>query len=114
MGLTETASRIIARYGQPALIECEGGEPVNPWDDPSTTITFYDCTVSVGKYDQAYTDGTLIQESDRRVFLSLEGLEIEPTLSDRLAIGDDTFSIAAIHPLAPDGEVRFYEIQARL
>ena len=113
MGMTDTASRIIDRFGQIGVIEREGEGQTNPWDPPAEP-SFHLCTVAVGRYDADYLNGTLIEENDRRVFLSVDGLEIEPKLSDRLAIGDDSFSIVSIHPLAPDGDARFYELQARL
>jgi hypothetical protein len=113
MGMTRTASRIIAKYGQQAIIERAGSAPVNPWDPPAGAPMFYMVTAAVGKYELEYMGGTLIQANDRRVFLSVEGLDIVPMLSDKLVIGDETLSLIAIHPLAPDGEVRFYEVQAR-
>lgn len=112
MGMTETASRIIARYGQSAMIERQGNPPMTPWDPPATPV-FYMCTVAVAKYDLTYANGTLINENDRRVFLSVDGLEIEPVSSDRLLIDGTSYALVSIHPLAPDGAVRFYELQAR-
>jgi hypothetical protein len=58
-------------------------------------------------------DGTLIERDDRRVFLSVEGLTIQPETSDRLVLDGVTYLLVSIHPLAPDGVVRFYELQAR-
>jgi hypothetical protein len=113
MGMTRTASRIIAKYGQTAMIERPGAAPSTPWDPPAGSPTFYAVTVAVGKYELDSLSGTLIQSDDRRVFLSVEGLTIVPTLSDKLVIGDDTFTLISIHPLAPDGTARFYELQAR-
>jgi hypothetical protein len=112
MGMTDTASRLIAKFGQQATIEREGNPPVNPWDPPGTTVS-HPCTVAVVRYQFDYMDGTLIERDDRRVFLSVERLTIEPETSDRLVIDGVTYSLVSIHPLAPDGVVRFYELQAR-
>lgn len=113
MGMIETASRIIAKFGQVGTFERKGevtGPPFDPTFGPST---FHDATVAVVTYDQSYRDGTLIQANDLRVLVSVKGLDIVPSVSDRLSVGTAEFSIANVMPLAPDGVVRFYGLQVR-
>ena len=114
MGMTETASRIIKRFGQPGTFnrrgEQTGGEAWNPTYGPDTQ---HPATVAVVAYEQERRDGSLIQANDLRVLVSVEGLDIVPTLADRLVVGTREFSLANVTPLAPDGVVRFYDLQVR-
>jgi hypothetical protein len=111
--MIKTASRIIAKFGQAGTFERLGAEPQNPWDPPESEPTSYPATVAVVAYDQSYRDGTLIQANDLRVLVSVEGLDIVPSVSDRLSVGAAEFSIANVTPLAPDGVARFYDLQVR-
>jgi hypothetical protein len=113
MGMIETASRIIKRFGQTGTFERAGAPGGDPWNPTPGTPTFHTATVAVVDYEQEHRDGTLIQANDLRVLVSVEGLDIEPSLSDRLAIGDAEYSIANVTPLAPDGTPRMYELQVR-
>ncbi len=113
MGMTETASRIIKRFGQPGTFERPGPPGGDPWAPTPGVPTYHDATVAVVTYEQEHRDGTLIQANDLRVLVSVEGLDIVPKLSDRLAIGGIEYSLANVTPLAPDGVVRFYDLQVR-
>src|SRR6056297_1149548 len=113
MGMTETASRIIARFGQAGTFERPGDGPQNPWEPPEGVPTLHPATVAVVAYEQEHRDGTLIQANDLRVLVSVEGLDIVPSVSDRLIVGADDFFIAKVEPLGPDGVARFYDLQVR-
>jgi len=111
MGMTETASRIIARFGQAGAFE-RTSEQLNPWDPPGTTTT-HPATVAVVTYDQDHRDGTLIRADDLRVLVSVAGLDIEPAVSDKLIVGGETYNIVHVAPLGPDGVPRFHDLQVR-
>ena len=113
MGMIETASRIIARFGQAGTFERPGDGPQNPWDPPEGDPTLHPATVAVVTYDQSYRDGTLIQANDLRVLVSVEGLDIVPSVSDRLTVGAADFVIVNVAPHGPDGVPRFYDLQVR-
>lgn len=113
MGMTNTASRIIAKYGQTAILQRPAPLPVHPWDPPAGNPTSYMVTAAVAKYRIDHVDGSLIEANDRRIFMSVDGLTVVPALSDKLVIGGISYTLVGIHPLAPDGVVRFYELQAR-
>lgn len=114
MGMIETASRIIKRFGQAGTFVRPGAGPQNPWDPPGDgEPTMHPATVAVVSYDQDYRDGTLIQANDLRALVSVSGLDIVPTLADRLTVGAADYVIVNITPLAPDGVTRFYDMQVR-
>lgn len=113
MGMIEMASRIIARFGQTGTFERPGEPGGTPWAPEPGEPTYHTATVAVVDYEQEHRDGTLIQANDLRVLVSVEGLDIVPTLADRLTIGGAEYSIANVTPLAPDGTARMYELQVR-
>jgi len=112
MGMKETASRIIARFGQVAEIE-RAGEPLGaPWA-PIFNPTLHPVFVVVGEYDQEVRDGTLIQMNDLKVTVSTEGLSIEPDTADTLRMGGTDYTIVRVSPVAPDCVPKVYELQVR-
>ena len=113
MGMIETASRIIARFGQAGTFERPGADGGTPWAPEPGEPTLHPATVAVVAYEQDHRDGTLIQANDLRVLVSVEGLDIVPSVSDRLLVGADDFFIAKVEPLGPDGVARFYDLQVR-
>ncbi|QFT62076.1 hypothetical protein [Roseivivax sp. THAF30] len=113
MGLTKTASRLIARYGQ-------AGTFVRPGEADDTTYpptpgepTEHPCTVAVVDYESEDRDGSNIQTNDLRALVSVEGLAITPNNGDSLIVAGKTFAVVRVMPLAPDGVVRFYDVQVR-
>lgn len=113
MGMTETASRIIKRFGQTGTFERASTPTGDAWNPTPGTPTTYTATVAVVDYEQQHRDGELIRADDLRVLVSVEGLDTVPTLADRLTIGGDAYCIAKVTPLAPDGTPRFYDLQVR-
>lgn len=114
MGMTETASRIIARFGQTGTFlrrgEQTGGEPWNPTFGPDTE---HPATVAVVDYEQGQRSDSAIQADDLRALVSVEGLDITPTVAERLRVGTREFAVVRVTPLAPDGVTRFYDVQVR-
>lgn len=110
--MIETASRIIARFGQAGQFERIENPPVNPGDPPGTTV-YHDATVAVVSYETDHRDGTLILANDLRVLVSVEGLSITPSVSDRIHVGSVRFNIIRVLSVAPDGVARFHDLQVR-
>ena len=117
MGMTETASRIIARFGQAGTFERPGeGGPTSPDQVgivPEPEPEIHPATVAVVTYDESLRGGTLIQANDLRALVSVEGLDIVPSVSDRLTVGAAEYVIVNVSPLGPDGVPRFYDLQVR-
>jgi len=115
MGLDKprTASRLIAKHGQAATLlrAGPGGEDAFGAPIPGVDVE-HPCTIMSATYAielNLITSG-FIAIDDRRVFVSVEGLTIEPKTTDRIRIGGEDYNIGRVTPLAPDGEVIFYEL----
>lgn len=106
-----TAQRLITKFGQSGTIRrvTNGGTPY----DPTQVETDFACTLVVIDYENSMIDGTRIQAGDKRVFVSTEGLTIEPTTADKVLVSSTEHSIINVMPLNPGGTVVFHELQTR-
>lgn len=106
-----TAERLIAKFGQKGSLR----RIVNsgPDYDPVRTSEDFACLFVDLDHSQANVAETLIQQGNRMVYLSTEGLSITPTLSDKLLIGDAEHAIVDIQPLSPAGRVVLWQLQVR-
>jgi len=107
-----TAERLIARFGQTGTIRRTTS--TGPEWDPTQTVADYACIFAVMDYDKRDVDGTLIRQTDRKVYLSTAVLALTPETSDSLVAGGVPYSIIDVKPLSPAGTVVYYEVQARL
>lgn len=108
-----TAKRLLQRFGQPVQIRRRGpagGSPTNPTPG---TATLYPSVAVVEHYAQKHVDGTLIRLGDKRVIMAMEGLTIEPHVSDEIIIAGELHTIIRVEPFAPGGVPLYCEIQAR-
>ena len=75
------------------------------------TVTDYSCVGFVDVFDQRVVDGTLIQQSDRRVFIAASTLAITPTTTtDTVTIGSTDYVIVSVQQ---DPAAALWELQAR-
>ncbi|PRX37913.1 hypothetical protein SAMN05216257_105118 [Meinhardsimonia xiamenensis] len=116
MGLMETASRLIAKHGQAATLLRPGpgtrdayGQYI-PGPDIEYPVTVLAATYAV---EMQLIAGGFLEVGDQRLFLSAEGLTVTPSTTDRLRIGGQVFRTIRVSPLAPAGEVIFWELQVR-
>ncbi|SCM69696.1 hypothetical protein [Donghicola eburneus] len=116
MGLKQIASRLITKHGQAAEI-LRPGEEVR---DEYGGITYGEPTTHPVKIlSAAYAielqlvAGGLLGVGDQRIFVAADGLTIEPTTSDKLLIDGTEYRTIRVSPLAPAGEVIFWEMQVR-
>lgn len=115
MGMTQTATKLINRFGQAATLvraSDEPDEPQNPWDEPADPVndpTEYPVTVAVTEYSIEDMDGTLIGVSDLRVFMAVA--DVVPTKADTLVIGGTSYEIKRVGILGPDGVTICYDMQ---
>lgn len=105
------AAELIEEFGQPGFLRryAASGSKFDPTMTPNDMPVF----LVALDYKRSEIDGTRILATDRKVYLSTDGLTVEPELSDRMVIGGSECEIVSISPLAPAGVVVFYEIQAR-
>ncbi len=116
MGLTETATRLIARYGQAAeLVRPSQGEPDGLGGFTPGPETTYPCTAMVATFtvNEELIAAGLMDVGDQRVLVSVEGLAIGPKTTDKINIGGNTLGIVSVVPHAPGGTLYFWEVQAR-
>lgn len=116
MGLTQTATRLIAKYGQTAeFIRPSQGEPDGFGGFTPGPETAYPCTATVATFtvNEEFIAAGLMNVGDQRVLVSVDGLTITPETTDKLRIGTTTLGIVRVVPHAPGGTLYFWEVQAR-
>ncbi|MEL7690535.1 hypothetical protein [Citromicrobium bathyomarinum] len=116
MGMTQTASRLIAKHGQAATLLRAGPGGEDPFGAPIPGEDVeYDCTILTATYaiELKLLAGGFLDVDDQRVFVSVDGLAITPETSDRIEIDGTEYAIGRVSPLAPAGDVLFYELQVR-
>lgn len=110
MGMTDTATRLIKRFGQAATLSKPGEPTGDPWNPVIGPPTAYTVAAAVMEYTLEERATTLITEGDLQVFMTAG---VEPSTSDKLVIGDIEYSIFRVGILGPDGVVICYELQVR-
>ncbi|MBN9034168.1 MAG: hypothetical protein BGO05_16700 [Rhizobiales bacterium 63-7] len=106
-----TAIKLIAKFGQAGAIRRTTVS--GPDYDPVTTDEDFPCRLVDLDVEESSIDGTLVLRGDRRVYLSTEGMTIEPLRTDRVLIGGEPHTIVEVKPLQPGGLVVFWELLAR-
>ncbi|MDG4676187.1 hypothetical protein P9A16_34450 [Shinella sp. 838] len=106
-----TASRLIKKFGQRGAIRRTTLS--GPSYDPIESDLDYPCTLVDLAVEERSIDGTLVLRGDRTVYLSTEGLTIEPLRTDKVVIGGDPHTIVVVQPLQPGGPVVFWELNVR-
>lgn len=116
MGLKQIASRLIKQHGQAATLLRPGEGTVDdfggytPGPDTEHPVTMVSATYAIELQVWA---GGLVAVGDQRVLVSVEGFDLTPETTDRLRIGGEIFRTIGVSPLAPAGEVIFWEMQVR-
>lgn len=110
MGMTETATRLIKRFGQTAILQKESGGPAFPADEVPIVIMDHSVTVAVTEYTIEERGNSLISGSDLRVFMTAG---VEPITGDKLIIGGKDYRINHVGTLGPDGSVICYELRVQ-
>lgn len=106
-----TAVKLIAKFGQAGAIRRTTVS--GPVYNPVTTDEDFPCKLVDLDVEESSIDGTLVLRGDRTVYLSTEGLTIEPLRTDRVLIGGEAHTIIDVKPLQPAGLVVFWELVAR-
>lgn len=116
MGMIETASRLIAKHGQAATLLRPGeGTPDGyggtiPGEDVAYPVTVLSATYAI---ELQLVAAAHLDVGDHRLLVAVEGLTIEPATSDKVLIDGTEFETHRVSPLAPAGEVIFWEMQVR-
>jgi len=106
-----TASRLIAKFGMTgAIVRLTKSGPSY---DPTVTEASHACVLVDLDYKDTLIDGSNIKRGDRMVYVAMQGLDIVPSVADKITINTVQHAIISVKPLSPAGLVVFYEIQAR-
>jgi hypothetical protein len=109
-----TAERLLARFGQQAII-LRAGTGTGPAHNPGpATPTQHPCTAVVTDYRASERQGTEIEVNDRKILISTEGLAIAPATKDKITVGGKTFNLVNVKTLNPGGTALIYTAQGRL
>lgn len=108
MGMTETATRLIKRFGQDATLTKTTEEPTDPWGGGGTVTVDHTVTVAVTEYTVEERANSFIADTDLRVFVTAG---VEPVKGDDLTIGSVQYRVERVGILAPDGVVICYELR---
>lgn len=108
-----TAQRLIARFGQTGAIRriTSTGSP----HDPALTATDYSCTLvdDPEGWEASEIAGTLIQATDKKLYVSTAGLTIDPGEADKIVVGGAEYQIVQTKKMAPAGVTVMWIIAAR-
>lgn len=115
-----TADRLIKKFGQTGAIRrtVMGGDP---WD-PEPVETDYPCTFVVTEFSLRERESTLIEMNDKRVLVSVEGLNLpalpdDPksenviTVADKVVVDATAYEIKRVDPLKPGPVVVMFDCQ---
>ena len=111
MGMTSTATKLIKRFGQAAVLRKAGGMSGDPWNPDPVPPTDHAVTVAVTQYTVEDMANTLIGTADLRVFMAVA--DAVPLKSDTLVIGGQSYAIESVSTLGPDGVTICYDLQVR-
>lgn len=85
----------------------------DPWTPgPGGSPTEFAVTVVKTKFQHRHVDGELIRATDDRLLVDATGPE--PTLTDKLEVGTNTYTIMNVWPIAPGGVAVLYIVQGRV
>lgn len=106
------ADELIDEFGQDGvlrrpLMSGPDHDPVEEEPDDHPAV------FAVLDYSSREIDGTRVLATDKKAYLSVGALTIEPTLSDQLVVGGISHAIIRVKPLAPSGTVVLWELQVR-
>lgn len=116
MGLKQTASRLIAKHGQAATLLRPGPGTrdefggYHPGPDTAYPVTLLSAAYAI---ELQLIAAGFLDVGDQRVLVSVEGLPFAPETTDKLLIDDTEFATLRVAPLAPAGDVIFWEMQVR-
>jgi hypothetical protein len=107
------AERLIYKFGRRASIRRERPGS-GPGYDPGPPLTVdYPCQLYIDSYTSNERVGTAILASDRKVYISTQGLGISPEPSDKLVVGSSILSIVDVDALEGGETPILFIAQAR-
>lgn len=110
-----TVAPVVRKYGGPLVLRRVGAAIVDGSAGTSTPGIEVDypgfCIIE--EYSTREIDGTRIQRDDKKLFTVIDAVSVIPTLSDRISLKSELYTIQDIKPLAPGGTALAYVLQVR-
>lgn len=119
--ILDKADTLLVNFGQTmTLVEVDQGT-YNPdtGGHSGASTTNHSVTGVILEYSaraggNRLADGSLIEETDRKVLISPKGMTVVPQAGrHRLTVGSDTYEIVRVKQLSPAGTNVLYELQVR-
>lgn len=106
-----TADRLIARFGQAAMVTraTASGPAYNP--TPATPGN-HGCVFAEIEREIVEVEGSRVKQTKIKGLLAVGSLPIEPATSDKLVLTEGAFSLTEVNPLQPGGTKVLYEVEA--
>jgi len=113
MGMSKTAIRVINRYGTAGKL-IRNGEQTGPAYNPTFGPDIeFPITVALVDYSQRDLSGTLVETTDRKALVSIDGFNDVPTIADRLEVSGETYQIISLSRIETKGTVHYWRLQVR-
>ena len=112
--LLATAKNLLAKFGKTGALIVpinESGE--NPWDPASGTPEEYSVTVVQVGLDYDDRSQTLIQQGDVMFLVSMDGLDVLPTLEHRMTVDSNQYEIVGVMPIKPGPTDMMFKVHCR-
>lgn len=94
----------------PAILHKQGA-PTGPAHAPTYPTTDHPCVALLGNFSGQERDGTSIAMTD--VKMMVPALDVEPTATDTISVGERVYEIVAVMPYMPGGVVLYWKLAAR-
>lgn len=113
-GLQSTATRLLAKYGKPMVLDIQTGSAYDPVTQTNTpTYEPYPVKGLVLSYKGRTNEaGTYVQTDDKKLLLSVSNAP-EPTTGAQVIDGADVYTMQAVKALSPAGVNLLFELQGR-
>lgn len=109
----KTAQRLLAKFGQSAILHRPGAKTGPEYDPTIGPPIEVPCTVAILDYSIRERDGTLIKATDKKAYISTEGLTEPVSVEDTLSIAGIDHTIVRVDPLTPAGQTVMFTAQVR-
>ena len=115
MSIADTATKLLAEFGEAVSLTYETDEVRNPATGEVTTPASENVVPGFGypsRFQNAEVDGTVIKRSDTRLILN--NVSVEPEQGWRAQVQGKTFRVMDVQPITKSGADVIYICQLRV
>lgn len=110
-GIKATAEGLIERFGQAGTLTQTANSGTAY--DPTRVDTDHTVNVALLNFKTSEIDGTVIQQGDKKAYLSTDDLTVVPVPGDKLNANSEDHRVMMVEPINPGGTVVVYKLQVR-